>query len=82
MNSRVANCDTVIPCGGGSDGKSPVLVPRGTPVVYNIYGLHRREDVYGSDIETFRPDRWETLRLGWEFLPFSGGPRVCLGRKL
>jgi cytochrome P450 len=73
--------DTVLPRGGGADGTSPVLVTAGTPVVYNIHGLHRRRDIYGSDADDFRPDRWEGLRVGWEFLPFSGGPRICIGRE-
>ncbi|KAH8898479.1 cytochrome P450 [Thozetella sp. PMI_491] len=81
VNSRVANSDTVIPYGGGPDGKSPVLVPEGMPVIYNVYGLHRREDIFGPDFEEFRPSRWESLRLGWEFLPFSGGPRTCIGQQ-
>ncbi|KAL7813666.1 cytochrome P450 [Trichoderma aethiopicum] len=81
VNSRVANCDTILPRGGGVDGKSPLLIPKGTPVIYNVFGLHRRRDVYGPDVEEFRPSRWETLRLSWEFLPFNGGPRICIGQQ-
>lgn len=79
-NSRTAICDTFLPLGGGSDGKSPLFVPKGTLVGYNAYAMHRRMDYFGSDAETFRPERWETLRPGWEYLPFNGGPRICLGR--
>ena len=43
--------------------------------------MHRRQDVYGQDAAEFRPERWETLQAGWGYLPFSGGPRICLGRK-
>ncbi|OIW27860.1 cytochrome P450 [Coniochaeta ligniaria NRRL 30616] len=81
VNSRVAVCDTVISRGGGADGHAPVLITQGTPIVYNISGLHRREDVYGADAEEFKPERWEALRVGWQFLPFSGGPRVCIGQQ-
>ncbi len=81
VNSRVAVRDTVIPRGGGADGQSPVLITQGTPIVYNVSGLHLREDIFGADSEEFRPERWESLRLGWQFLPFSGGPRICIGRK-
>ena len=32
----------------------------------------------------FRPERWEDGSLqesiGWAYLPFNGGPRICLGR--
>ncbi|PYH86290.1 cytochrome P450 [Aspergillus uvarum CBS 121591] len=38
--------------------------------------------IYGSDAAAFRPERWKDgLRPGeWAFLPFSGGPRGCLGQ--
>jgi cytochrome P450 len=43
--------------------------------------MHRRKDYYGEDASEFRPERWETLRPGWEYLPFNGGPRICLGQQ-
>jgi hypothetical protein len=43
--------------------------------------MHRRKDLYGDDAEEFIPERWEHLRPTWEYLPFNGGPRICLGRK-
>lgn len=42
--------------------------------------MHRRTDIYGPDALEFKPERWETLRPGWGYLPFNGGPRICLGR--
>jgi cytochrome P450 len=41
------------------------------------------------DAELFRPERWdEDMPLGhndttakWGYLPFNGGPRICLGSK-
>ncbi|KAI1653485.1 cytochrome P450 monooxygenase [Daldinia decipiens] len=85
--SRTALRDTVLPAGGGSDGKSPILVPKGMSVLYSAYCIHRRPDLYGMDAELFRPERWgeeplrsrETTHRGWTFLPFGGGPRTCLG---
>lgn len=77
---RSANRDTTLPRGGGSDGKSPVLVPQGTLVSFSTYSLHRREDIYGEDADEFRPERWEHLRVRWEYLPFSAGARVCMGQ--
>jgi cytochrome P450 len=78
-NSRVCYKDTVIPVGGGPDGKSPVFVGKGTIVGYWTYAMHRRQDLYGPDADEFIPERWEKLRPGWEYLPFNGGPRICLG---
>lgn len=46
--------------------------------------MHRRTDVYGADAEEFRPERWapeEGLRPGWAYLPFNGGPRICVGQQ-
>jgi cytochrome P450 len=73
-NSRIAYKDTVIPVGGGPDGKSPVFVEKGTIVAYWPYAMHRRTDIYGPDADEFVPERWEKLRPGWEYLPFNGGP--------
>jgi cytochrome P450 len=81
MNMRLAIRDTVLPLGGGPDCKSPLFIPKGWSVGYSPYTMHRRPDLYGPDSEEFRPERWETLRVGWEYLPFNGGPRICLGQQ-
>ncbi|KAL4891415.1 cytochrome P450 [Aspergillus ambiguus] len=81
MNSRKAVNDTVLPVGGGPDGKSPVFVAKGTIVAYSVWAMHRREDLYGPDAHEFRPERWANLRPGWEYLPFNGGPRICVGQQ-
>jgi cytochrome P450 len=82
-NSREALRDTTLPVGGGSDGTAPILVPKGTQVGYQVFSMHRREDVYGEDADDFVPERWteRNLRPGWSFLPFNGGPRVCIGQQ-
>jgi cytochrome P450 len=82
-NERKALRNTVLPLGGGKDGLSPVFVPKGTTVAYNVYAMHRRIDIYGPDAEEFRPERWEDpkLRPRWGFLPFNGGPRICVGQQ-
>ncbi|KAJ5314857.1 uncharacterized protein N7443_001741 [Penicillium atrosanguineum] len=81
-NIRTAVRDTILPVGGGPDGKSPVFVPRGTSVSYHPYALHRREDIFGPDAMEFKPERWKKLRPGWAYIPFNGGPRICLGQQL
>ena len=82
-NGRFANKDTTIPLGGGPDGKSPVFIPKGGIVLYSAYSMHRRKDIYGEDAEEYIPERWEreTLRPGWGYLPFNGGPRICVGQQ-
>ncbi|GJN69283.1 hypothetical protein PLIIFM63780_000528 [Purpureocillium lilacinum] len=80
-NMRTANRDTVLPRGGGPDGQAPLFVPKGTSCRFVLYSLHRRKDVYGDDAEEFRPERWDNLRMSWEYVPFSGGPRICIGQQ-
>ena len=72
-NAREALVDTVLPLGGGADGKSPVFVAKGQVVAYTVWAMHRLNPVYGDDAEELRPERWEKLRVGWEYLPFNGG---------
>jgi cytochrome P450 len=50
-------------------------------VGYSPYTMHRRKDLYGLDADEYKPERWESLRPGWEYLPFNGGPRICLGQQ-
>ncbi|KAI9896714.1 hypothetical protein N3K66_008886 [Trichothecium roseum] len=80
-NAREAVRDAVLPHGGGPDGESPLLVPKGTVVIYNFYSMHRDESVFGPRPEEFDPERWDGLRPGWNFLPFNGGPRACIGQQ-
>ena len=83
LNARKALVNTVLPVGGGADGKSPVAVKAGTTVAYNTYLLHRRSSLWGSDSWSFNPQRWSGRKAaGWEYIPFHGGPQTCLGRKL
>ncbi|KAF2726911.1 cytochrome P450 alkane hydroxylase [Polyplosphaeria fusca] len=79
-NSRMANKDTLLPRGGGQ-GHDPILVKKGQIVAYNYYVLHRRTDLFGEDAASFRPERWETARPRWSYLPFGGGPRICIGQQ-
>ncbi|CAG8970973.1 hypothetical protein HYALB_00007641 [Hymenoscyphus albidus] len=81
VNSREANRDTTLPVGGGKDGKSPIFVPKGGIVDYQVYVMHRRKDLYGEDSDEFKPERWSDLRPGWQYLPFNGGPRICIGQQ-
>lgn len=81
VNGRWAYNDTVLPTGGGPDGTDPVFVPKHTSVEYSVYLTHRRKDIWGPDADEFRPERWEGRKVGWEYLPFNGGPRICLGQQ-
>lgn len=80
MNGRTAVRDTILPTGGGPSRKQPVVVKKGMQIGYPSYVMHRRKDIWGEDAESFVPRRWEGRKLGWEFVGFSAGPRICLGR--
>ncbi|KAI0426371.1 cytochrome P450 52E2 [Xylaria sp. FL1042] len=80
-NQREAVRDTILPRGGGADGKSPVFVTKGTSLRYLPWIMHRRKDIFGADAEEFRPERWEDLRVTFEYLPFNAGPRICIGQQ-
>lgn len=79
-NAREATKDTILPYGGGEDGNAPLFVKKGVIVLYNVYSMHRDTEIFGENVEDFVPERWQGLRPGWGYLPFNGGPRVCIGR--
>jgi cytochrome P450 len=57
-------------------------VPAETPVLISILLLHHREDLYPEPF-AFRPERWLDRKPGtYEWLPFGGGIRRCLGAAL
>lgn len=72
INARHSFQDTTLPVGGGPDGKSPIYVPKDTAIEYSVYALHRRKDLWGPDAHEFIPERWEGLKVAWEYVPFNG----------
>ena len=87
--NRVALRDTMLPTGGGPDGASPVFIKRGTVLTTSFYALHRLPELWGLDADLWKPERWlrdggdKLIKVGhWTFLPFGGGPRVCIGMQL
>ena len=82
LNERVCVNDTTLPRGGGPDGTKPVFIPKGRRILISTYAMQHRADIWGADVEEFRPERWGKHRIGWEFIPFGGGQRKCIGRKL
>jgi cytochrome P450 len=57
-------------------------IPKGSLVVVNTYALHR-DPRFFHDPESFDPERfapgWEGRIPRFAYLPFGGGPRVCIG---
>ncbi|KAL4249120.1 cytochrome P450 family protein [Abortiporus biennis] len=68
--------------------QKPFYVPAGTSVTYSPIVMHRNKRLWGPDAEEFDPDRFLDERLHkylvpnpFIFLPFNGGPRICLGQQ-
>lgn len=58
------------------------VVPAGQAVSMSILLVHHREDLY-PDPFSYRPERWLGRTPGtYEWLPFGGGTRRCLGAAL
>lgn len=57
-------------------------IPSGSLLAVNTYALHREARFFG-DPERFDPERfaagWEERIPRYAYLPFGGGPRVCIG---
>lgn len=56
----------------------------GTLVDISIYGLHHNPMVWGEDHNEFKPERFEPETFdkmdSFAFVPFSAGPRNCIGQ--
>lgn len=69
------------------DGEKSYYIPAHVKVLYSVFWLHRRKDLWGDDAHRFDPDRFIDDRVKrltknpWMFLPFNGGPRICLGQQ-
>ncbi|KAK4507062.1 hypothetical protein PRZ48_000796 [Zasmidium cellare] len=82
INNRTTKTHTTLPVGGGPHGTAPIALAPNTTVTFSVYLLHRRKDLWGADALEFRPERWAENKIpAWQFLPFSGGPRICLGQQ-
>jgi hypothetical protein len=70
-------------------------VQGGTVVGCNAWVLHRRSEVFGEDVEVFRPERWlvdpkkskeeeekRVREMGGTMLHFGMGSRTCIGKNI
>lgn len=66
-------------------------IPGGTVVGVNAWPLHRREEIFGQDVETYKPERWLTesegdqarvAAMGRMLFQFGAGRFVCIGKNI
>lgn len=67
------------------------FVPGGTVVGCNAWVLHRRKDIFGEDVEEFKPERWlesegvdpQKLKdMRASMFQFGAGARTCIGKNI
>ncbi|KAF5354751.1 hypothetical protein D9756_005648 [Leucocoprinus leucothites] len=86
VNSRTSTKPVILSPSAGAD--SPIYVPTDRRVIYSVFLMHRRADLWGPDALEFDPDRFLDERLSkfllknpFIFTPFNAGPRICLGQQ-
>jgi cytochrome P450 len=66
----------------GDDRLGPFRMPAGAHLIISPYALHRRPD-YWPEPDAFWPERFapgaRADRPKLAYLPFGGGPRICIG---
>jgi cytochrome P450 len=64
------------------DRVGDIAIPQGSTVIVFVYGAHHAPHYWPSP-ESFDPERFlkanEKSRTPFTYLPFGGGPRVCIG---
>ena len=84
FNVRFALQDTTLPRGGGPNGDLPVGILKDTLIGYSTLAMQRRQDLYPHDTDPleYDPDRWLPWQpKPWSYIPFNGGPRICVGQQ-
>jgi cytochrome P450 len=57
----------------------PYSVPNGSRVICSHYLTHHMPEIYPQP-EHFQPERWRSIDpTQFEYMPFSAGPRACIG---
>ncbi|KAI0677048.1 cytochrome P450 monooxygenase pc-3 [Trametes maxima] len=67
----------------------PIYIPPKTGIAYSIFNMHRDTKYWGPTADEFDPERFlDDREVGkylvsnpFIFLPFNGGPRICLGQQ-
>lgn len=66
------------------------FIPGGTIVGCNAWVIHRREEIFGADVDSYNPDRWLTQSssetaiktMNATMFQFGAGSRTCIGKNI
>ncbi|KAA8550479.1 hypothetical protein F0562_002163 [Nyssa sinensis] len=63
-----------------------IYIPKGVNLWIPITTLHRLPELWGEDVDEFKPERFAhgiygSCKFPQAYLPFGNGPRSCLGQK-
>jgi cytochrome P450 len=67
-----------------TDHFNGITIPKGTMIFVPIVAINCDETIWGPDVDSFNPDRWEKLpdtASNYSYLTFGQGPRTCIGRR-
>ncbi len=65
-----------------------IFIPGGIIVGCNPWVVHRRSEIYGFDVDAFRPERWidaepdKLKEMKGAMLHFGAGARTCIGKNI
>ncbi|KAJ9554677.1 hypothetical protein OSB04_018722 [Centaurea solstitialis] len=62
-----------------------IVLPAGTFIQLNTLLLHHDQDIWGEDVYEFKPERFsegvlKATKGQASYVPFGGGPRICVGQ--
>ncbi|KAI6184867.1 CYtochrome P450 family [Aphelenchoides bicaudatus] len=58
-------------------------IEKGTDIILDVMSMHRDKEVFGDDVEEFRPERWLVDDAPHSsFVGFGDGLRICAGIRL